>query len=56
MEVCNVEEEFEGFRECHEIHGRRVLLGSLPWGGVAICVALYRGVDILCKIMLVHEL
>jgi hypothetical protein len=33
-----------------------MLFGLLSWRGVAVCVALYCGVNVVCEVVLVHEL
>jgi hypothetical protein len=31
-------------------------LCALPWLGVAVCVSLYRGIDVVCQVVVVHQL
>ena len=56
VEVGEVEEQLERFRKSHQVHRCCVLLSALPWLGVAVCMPLYRGIDVVCQVVLVHQL
>ena len=57
VEMDDVEDELEGFRERHELHGLRVFLRWLARGfGVAGRMACYCCVDAVCELVLAYEL
>lgn len=56
VEVCYVEEEFEGLGKCHEVHGVGVhLRGAFCGLGVSLCVAREGEVYVICELVFTNE-